>query len=187
MTPDLRKWSWQDFEKLYTTFFEFKSSQNWSEWRLLYFIKYKNLCRTNFDYFKILDWFIIPHGVHQVWPSYHSKSFHLQLSKSLFNVIPILFLIIRRDIYSTIHDSYYFPHEEKRKYFWGKKLLPVFYPNDLFHIYISFENTFFSLHKSVGEIGPIDFWPVFSPGSKSFLPPSKFFILESSNFREGLK
>ena len=104
LPPHLMKWSWHDFEKLYTIQIEFKSSQNWKEWRLLYFIEYKNLCRRNFDYFKISDWSIVPHGVQQVWPSYDSKSIHLQLSKSSFILILILFVIIRRDVYSTIHD-----------------------------------------------------------------------------------
>ena len=83
LPPHLMKWSWHDFEKLYTIQIEFKSSQNWKEWRLLYFIGYKNLCRRNFDYFKISDWFILPHGV-KVWPSHFSKSFNSSIIRILF-------------------------------------------------------------------------------------------------------
>ena len=83
LPPLLMKWSWHDFEKLYTIQIEFKSSQNWKERRLLNFIWYQNLCRRNFDYFKISDWFILPHGV-KVWPSSVSKSFHSSIIRIFF-------------------------------------------------------------------------------------------------------
>ena len=79
----LLKWSWHDFEKLYTIQIEFKSSQNWKGRRLLHFIWYKNLCWRNFDYFKISDWFILPHGV-KVWQSSVSKSFHSSIIRMFF-------------------------------------------------------------------------------------------------------
>ena len=51
-----------------------------------------------------------------------------QLSESSFNLLLIIFLIIQRGIFTTSLGSNYFSHWEKRKYFWVKKLLKVFYP-----------------------------------------------------------
>ena len=51
----LGKMTLDDFKKLYTTFFRFKSSQIFSGWSLIYFKRNKNLCRANFDWFKIFD------------------------------------------------------------------------------------------------------------------------------------
>ena len=137
------------------------------------------MCRANFDYFKISDWSIVPHGVQQVWPSYDSKSIHLQLSKSSFIVILILFVIIRRDVYSTIHDWHYFPHEEKRKYLWGKKLLTVFYPPTSFlsRILLKTPYTFPYLNMLMRLI-QFQFEMFFPQDSKVFYPLQHFSFLK---------